>query len=211
MARSPNSMGQSVSTSVSGVRELAAEAGKAGALAAAEVAGIAERKLSEGVDEVTSTTRRARKKFAKHTRNTRREIRDNSAAVREETLTRIAGLHEPGRRARNAVVLAAKSSREPGRRGQRRRAAAKANLSEALAEAKSVARGEGLPRSRPRWPWIVAFGAAAVGTAYLLRMKKKPLALELQEEPDAIKTADAPPTSSVPLENGHMTGTKPNN
>ncbi|WP_143267092.1 hypothetical protein [Amycolatopsis thailandensis] len=194
-----------MSSSVAGVRALAAEAGKVGVETAAEVAGIAERKLSEGVDEVADTTRRARRRFARHTRNTRREVRDNSAAVREETLTRMAGMHEPGRRAKNAVLLAAKSAREPGRRGKRRRAAAKASLGEALAEVKSAARGQGLPRSRPRWPWIVAFAAAALGTAYLLRVRKKPLTLELQDEPDAIKATDAPPTSSTPDENGSTT------
>ncbi|MFK0251470.1 hypothetical protein ACIQUM_42790 [Amycolatopsis azurea] len=215
MTRSPNSMGQAVSTSVAGVRELAAEVGKAGAEAAVEVAGIAERKFSEGADEVTKTTRRARQKLARHTRDTRREIRDSSAAVREETLTRMAGLREPGRRATEAAVLAAKSTREPGRRGRRQRAAAKANLSEALAEAKIAATGRSLPRSRPRWPWLVALGAIAVGAAYVLRMKKNTPALELQEEPDTTRATGAHPTSPEPVERGHAaseaTGAKPKN
>ncbi len=202
MAQSPNSMGQSMSTGVTGVRELAVEAGKAGAETVAEVADIAERKFSEGADEVSKTTRRARQKFVKHTRKTRKEIRENSAAVRDETLTRMAGLREPGRRATKAAVLAAKSTREPGRRGKKRRAAAKANLGEAFAEAKSVARGEGLPKSRPRWPWIVVVAAVAMGAAYILRMKKKPPALELHDEPDTTKTTEKPPTASESVENG---------
>ncbi len=205
MAQSPNSMGRSMSTSVTGVRELAVEAGKAGAETVAEVADIAERKFSEGADEVSKTTRRARQEFARQTRKTRREIRENSAAVRDETLTRVAGLREPGRRATKAAVLAAKSTREPGRRGKKRRATAKANLGEAFAEAKSVARGEGLPRSRPRWPWIVALGVMAAGAAYVLRMKKKPSTLELQDEPDTTKTTESAPTAPESVENGRTT------
>ncbi|MBB5850034.1 hypothetical protein ACFQ05_22790 [Amycolatopsis umgeniensis] len=202
MTQSPNSMGQSVSTSVTGVRELAAEAGKAGAEAVADVASIAERKFSEAADEVTKTTRRARRDFVRQTRKTRKEIRENSSAVRDETLTRMAGLREPGRRATKAAVLAAKSTREPGRRGKRRRAAAKANLGEALAEAKSVARGEGLPRSRPRWPWIVVLGVVAAGATYILRTKKKPSTVEFHDEPHTIKTAEDTPASSEAVENG---------
>ncbi len=204
MTQSPNSMGRSMSTSVTGVGGLAVEAGKVGAEAAAEVANIAERKFSEVADEVAETTRRARQKFARDTRNTRREIRENSAAVREETLTRMAGLREPGRRATEAAVLAAKASREPGRRGKRRRAAAKADLGKALTEVKSAARGEGLSRSRRRWPAIVAFGVLAAGAAYLLRMRKPP-PLELQDEPDTPRATDTPPTLSEPVENGRAT------
>jgi hypothetical protein len=172
MTRAADSVSESVKSGALGLRTLAIEAGKAGAEATAQAIEIAERKLSEGVDEFAKTNSRTRKNFVKNTKLPRKELRKNSAAAREEALARAAELRKPGRKAKQAAILAAKSAGNSRRRGKKNFKAAKKDFRAALIEAKGAVKGE---RARHRrWPWLLGIAFVAAGTAYILRYTQKP-------------------------------------
>ncbi|MEA5367283.1 hypothetical protein VA596_47685 [Amycolatopsis sp., V23-08] len=189
-------VGQRVKTAAAGVRELAVEAARVGADAAARAVEITDRKVAEGADELAAVGRKATKDWDKGTRASRRELRVNSVAARDEVLARAAKMRDPGRKAAEAVAAVVSSTGDSSRKRRKTVATAKKDLTAALAEAKSAAKGE---RDRkPRWPWLVAVAVVGAGVAVILRAKRtNPLV-----EQDKFEGA-TPKEEAVARVNGH--------
>jgi hypothetical protein len=191
MSQGDAPVGRSVKTAAAGVRDLAAEAARVGAAAAARAVEITDRKLTEGADELAKVGRAASKDLDKSTRSSRRDVRANSVAARDEVLSRAVKLRDPGRKAALAVAAVAGSAGESGRKRRKAVAAAKRDLAVALEEAKSAARGE---RSRrARWPWLLVFGAVAAAVVAVVQVKRSnPLV-----EEDSVPTPATPPAGNA--------------
>src|SRR4051812_27183749 len=153
-------VGRSVKTAAAGVRDLAAEAARVGAAAAARAVEITDRKLTEGADELAKVGRSATKDFDKSTRSSRRDVRKHSVAARDEVLSRAVKLRDPGRKAALAIATVAGSANESNRKRRKAVATAKRDLAVALNEAKSVARGDRSRRGRRAGGVAPAPGAA---------------------------------------------------
>lgn len=194
-------VGRSVKTAAAGVRDLAAEAARVGAAAAARAVEITDRKLTEGADELAKVGRSASKDFDKSTRSSRRDVRKHSVAARDEVLSRAVKLRDPGRKAAQAIATVAGSANDSNRKRRKAVATAKRDLAVALEEAKSVARGERTRRAR--WPWVVAFGAVAAAIVAVVQVKRSnPLVEEEKAPADKVVTpADqaVPPTPAKPV------------
>lgn len=191
MSQGDAPVGRSVKTAAAGVKDLAAEAARVGAAAAARAVEITDRKLSEGADELAKVGRSATKDFDKSTRSSRRDVRKHSVAARDEVLNRAVKLRDPGRKAAQALATVAGSANESNRKRRKAVATAKRDLAVALQEAKSVARGE---RGRKaRWPWLVALGALAAAIVAVTQVKRSnPLAEEKQAPTPPAPPAPAP-------------------
>ncbi|MDQ7803076.1 hypothetical protein Q5425_05005 [Amycolatopsis sp. A133] len=188
MSQGDAPVGRSVKTAAAGVRDLAAEAARVGAAAAARAVEITDRKLAEGKDELAKVGRAATKELDKSTRSSRRDVLANSGAARDEVMARAAKMRDPGRKAAQAVATVVSSKGESGRRRRKAVATAKRDLAVALQEAKSVARGERTKRAR--WPWLLALGAVAAAIVAVVQVRRpNPLAEEA-----AAKPADKPAT-----------------
>ncbi|WP_086846384.1 hypothetical protein [Amycolatopsis kentuckyensis] len=175
MSQGDAPVGRSVKTAAAGVRDLAAEAARVGAAAAARAVEITDRKLAEGKDELAKVGRAATKDLDKSTRSSRRDVLSNSSAARDEVLARASKMRDPGRKAAQAVATVVSSAGESGRKRRKAVATAKRDLAVALQEAKSVARGERTKRAR--WPWLVAMGAVAAAIVAVVQMRRpNPLA-----------------------------------
>lgn len=175
MSQGDAPVGRSVKTAAAGVRDLAAEAARVGAAAAARAVEITDRKLAEGKDELAKVGRAATKDLDKSTRSSRRDVLANSTAARDEVLARAAKMRDPGRKAAQAVAAVVSSAGESGRARRKVVTAAKRDLAVALQEAKSVARGERTKRAR--WPWLVALGAVAAAIVAVVKVRRpNPLA-----------------------------------
>lgn len=202
MSQGDAPVGRSVKTAAAGVKDLAAEAARVGAAAAARAVEITDRKLSEGADELAKVGRSATKDFDKSTRSSRRDVRKHSVAARDEVLNRAVKLRDPGRKAAQALATVAGSANESNRKRRKAVATAKRDLAVALQEAKSVARGE---RGRKaRWPWLVALGALAAAIVAVTQVKRSnPLAEEKQAPappaPPAPPAAPAPTSAAAPV------------
>jgi hypothetical protein len=205
MTRAADSVSESVKTSALGLRTLAIEAGKAGAEATAQAIQIAERKFSEGVDEFAKTSSRTRKNFAKKTKLPRKELRESSATARGEALARAAELRKPGRKAKQAAILAAKSAGDSRRRGKKNFKAAKKDFRAALIEAKGAVKGE--RTKRRRWPWLLGLGVVAAGAACILRSTHKPPA----EAPPAPVSPGKPVAAAPETAPAEHNGREPSN
>lgn len=191
MSQGDAPVGRSVKTAAAGVRDLAAEAARVGAAAAARAVEITDRKLAEGAGELAKVGRSATKDLDKSTRSARRDVLANSTAARDEVLARAGKMRDPGRKAAQAVAAVVGSAGESGRRRRKTVAAAKRDLAVALQEAKSVARGERTRRAR--WPWLVALGAVAAAIAAVVQVRRSnPLA----ENETAAGTEEKPATQS---------------
>ncbi|MGW5723570.1 hypothetical protein ACWEVP_45895 [Amycolatopsis sp. NPDC003865] len=185
-------VGRSVKTAAAGVRDLAAEAARVGAAAAARAVEITDRKLSEGADELAKVGRTATKDFDKSTRSSRRDVRKHSVAARDEVLSRAVKLRDPGRKAAQALATVAGSANESNRKRRKAVATAKRDLAVALQEAKSVARGE--RGRRARWPWFLALGALAAAIVAVTQVKRSnPLAEETPAPAPAAPVGEQPP------------------
>ncbi|KDN22955.1 hypothetical protein [Amycolatopsis rifamycinica] len=194
MSQGDAPVGRSVKTAAAGVRDLAAEAARVGAAAAARAVEITDRKLAEGKDELAKVGRAATKDLDKSTRSSRRDVLTNSGAARDEVLARAAKLRDPGRKAAQAVATVVSSAGESGRRRRKTVATAKRDLAVALQEAKSVARGERTKRAR--WPWLVAMGAVAAAIVAVVQIRRpNPLAEAEQNAP--AKPADKPTATTA--------------
>ncbi|SEF38221.1 hypothetical protein SAMN05421837_11955 [Amycolatopsis pretoriensis] len=190
MSQGDAPVGRSVKTAAAGVRDLAAEAARVGAAAAARAVEITDRKLTEGADELAKVGRSATKDFDKSTRTSRRDVRKHSVAARDEVLNRAVKLRDPGRKAAQALATVAGSANESNRKRRKAVATAKRDLAVALQEAKTVARGERTRRAR--WPWLVALGAVAAAIVAVTKVKRSnPLAEE--------KPAPAPTPAPAPV------------
>ncbi|MEV4053516.1 hypothetical protein AB0J55_20180 [Amycolatopsis sp. NPDC049688] len=175
MSQGDAPVGRSVKTAAAGVRDLAAEAARVGAAAAARAVEITDRKLAESKDELAKVGRAATKDLDKSTRSSRRDVLAHSGAARDEVLARAAKLRDPGRKAAQAVATVMSSAGESGRRRRKTVATAKRDLAVALQEAKSVARGERTKRTR--WPWLLALGALAAAVVAVAKVRRpNPLA-----------------------------------
>ncbi|GLY43077.1 hypothetical protein Amsp01_091000 [Amycolatopsis sp. NBRC 101858] len=196
-------VGRSVKTAAAGVRDLAAEAARVGAAAAARAVEITDRKLTEGADELAKVGRSASKDFDKSTRSSRRDVRKHSVAARDEVLSRAVKLRDPGRKAAQAIATVAGSANDSNRKRRKAVATAKRDLAVALEEAKSVARGERTRRAR--WPWVLAFGAVAAAIVAVVQVKRSNPLVEEDKAPvpaDKVVTpADqaVPPTPAKPV------------
>lgn len=207
MSQGDAPVGRSVKTAAAGVRDLAAEAARVGAAAAARAAEITDRKLAEGRDELAKVGRAATKEFDRSTRSSRRDVLANSTAARDEVMARAAKMREPGRKAAQAVATVVGSAGESGRKRRKAVATAKRDLAVALEEAKSVARGERTRRSR--WPWLLALGAVAAAIVAVVQMRRaNPLAEEEnsaeEEKPATQSEANA---AALPAEKPNATAT----
>ncbi|WP_410573859.1 hypothetical protein [Amycolatopsis sp. cmx-4-61] len=196
MSQGDAPVGRSVKTAAAGVRDLAAEAARVGAAAAARAVEITDRKLAEGKDELAKVGRAATKDLDKSTRSSRRDVVSHSGAARDEVLARAAKLRDPGRKAAQAVATVVSSAGESGRKRRKTVATAKRDLAVALQEAKSVARGERTKRSR--WPWLVAFGAVAAAIVAVVKIRR-PNPLAEAEKNASVDTENKPaPTPATP-------------
>lgn len=192
MSQGDAPVGRSVKTAAAGVRDLAAEAARVGAAAAARAVEITDRKLSEGADELAKVGRSATKDFDKSTRSSRRDVRKHSVAARDEVLNRAVKLRDPGRKAAQALATVAGSANESNRKRRKAVATAKRDLAVALQEAKSVARGE--RGRRARWPWLLALGALAAAVVAVTKVKRSnPL---VEEKPTPVPSASTAPASA---------------
>ncbi|MEU8635313.1 hypothetical protein AB0C38_24385 [Amycolatopsis sp. NPDC048633] len=203
MSQGDAPVGRSVKTAAAGVRDLAAEAARVGAAAAARAVEITDRKLTEGADELAKVGRSASKDFDKSTRSSRRDVRKHSVAARDEVLARAGKMRDPGRKAAQAIATVAGSANDSNRKRRKAVATAKRDLAVALEEAKSVARGE---RSRrARWPWLLVLGAVAAGVVAVVQAKRSNPLVEEEKAPvpaDKVVTpADqaVPPTPAKPV------------
>lgn len=198
MSQGDAPVGRSVKTAAAGVKDLAAEAARVGAAAAARAVEITDRKLSEGADELAKVGRSATKDFDKSTRSSRRDVRKHSVAARDEVLNRAVKLRDPGRKAAQALATVAGSANESNRKRRKAVATAKRDLAVALQEAKSVARGE---RGRKaRWPWLLALGALAAAIVAVTQVKRSnPLAEEKQAPTPPAPPAPAPTSAAAPV------------
>ncbi|MEV6827032.1 hypothetical protein [Amycolatopsis sp. NPDC051102] len=193
MSQGDAPVGRSVKTAAAGVRDLAAEAARVGAAAAARAVEITDRKLAEGKDELAKVGRAATKDLDKSTRSSRRDVLAHSGAARDEVLARAAKMRDPGRKAAQAVATVVGSAGESGRRRRKTVAAAKRDLAVALQEAKSVARGERTKRTR--WPWLLALGALAAAVVAVAKVRRpNPLA----EHDTTPKPATQPTENAAP-------------
>ncbi|QKV79900.1 hypothetical protein [Amycolatopsis sp. Hca4] len=196
MSQGDAPVGRSVKTAAAGVRDLAAEAARVGAAAAARAVEITDRKLAEGKDELAKVGRAASKDFDKSTRSSRRDVLTHSGAARDEVLARAAKLRDPGRKAAQAVATVVGSAGESGRSRRKAVATAKRDLAVALQEAKSVARGE--RSKRARWPWFLALGALAAAIVTVTKIRRpNPLAEDASAQPEE-KPAAKPTPASAP-------------
>ncbi|WP_103337853.1 hypothetical protein [Amycolatopsis sp. CA-126428] len=206
MSQGDAPVGRSVKTAAAGVRDLAAEAARVGAAAAARAVEITDRKLAEGKDELTKVGRAATKDLDKSTRSSRRDVLANSGAARDEVLARAVKLRDPGRKAAQAVATVVSSAGESGRKRRKAVATAKRDLAVALQEAKSVARGERTKRAR--WPWLLALGAVAAAVVAVVKVRRpNPLAENAPAQP-----ADKPatqPTATTADKPAGTTATQP--
>ncbi|SFW78179.1 hypothetical protein [Amycolatopsis australiensis] len=194
MSQGDAPVGRSVKTAAAGVRDLAAEAARVGAAAAARAVEITDRKLSEGAEELAKVGRSATKDFDKSTRSSRRDVLKHSVAARDEVLARAVKMRDPGRKAAQAIATVAGSAGESNRKRRKAVAAAKRDLAVALEEAKNVARGERTRRSR--WPWLLAFAAAAAAIAAVVQVKRSnPLAEEKPADKPGPVPAPEPPVA----------------
>ncbi|MEV5717615.1 hypothetical protein AB0L41_27295 [Amycolatopsis mediterranei] len=214
MSQGDAPVGRSVKTAAAGVRDLAAEAARVGAAAAARAVEITDRKLAEGKDELAKVGRAATKDLDKSTRSSRRDVLTNSGVARDEVLARAAKLRDPGRKAAQAVATVVSSAGESGRKRRKAVATAKRDLAVALQEAKSVARGERTKRAR--WPWLVALGAVAAAIVAVVQIRRpNPLAentaaqqgekpagtpATATPQPAAATTADKPQDAAKPTQ-----------
>ena len=190
-------VGRSVKTAAAGVRDLAAEAARVGAAAAARAVEITDRKLTEGADELAKVGRSASKDFDKSTRSSRRDVRKHSVAARDEVLSRAVKLRDPGRKAAQAIATVAGSANDSNRKRRKAVATAKRDLAVALEEAKSVARGERTRRAR--WPWVLAFGAVAAAIVAVVQVKRSnPLVEEEEKAPVPVDKVVTPADQAVP-------------
>src|SRR2546421_9252102 len=188
MSQGDAPVGRSVKTAAAGVRDLAAEAARVGAAAAARAVEITDRKLSEGAEELAKVGRSATKDLDKSTRSPRRDVLKHSVAARDEVLARAGKLRDPGRKAAQAIATVASSAGESNRKRRKAVAAARRDLAAALEEAKSVARGERTRRAR--WPWLVALGAVAAAIVAVVQAKRSnPL---VEEHPEAGEKPETP-------------------
>ncbi|MFC5095957.1 hypothetical protein [Amycolatopsis plumensis] len=192
MSQGDAPVGRSVKTAAAGVRDLAAEAARVGAAAAARAVEITDRKLAEGKDELTKVGRAATKDLDKSTRSSRRDVLTHSGAARDEVLARATKLRDPGRKAAQAVATVVSSAGESGRKRRKAVATAKRDLAVALQEAKSVARGERTKRSR--WPWLVAMGAVAAAIVAVVQIRR-PNPLAEAEKSASANATDKPATT----------------
>lgn len=203
MSQGDAPVGRSVKTAAAGVRDLAAEAARVGAAAAARAVEITDRKLTESKDELAKVGRAATKDLDKSTRSSRRDVLTHSGAARDEVLARAAKLRDPGRKAAQAVATVVGSAGESGRRRRKTVAAAKRDLAVALEEAKSVARGERTKRAR--WPWLLAAGALAAAIVAVAKVRRpNPLA-----EPEATPKPATPPTEHAAAAPAEKPAVKP--
>jgi hypothetical protein len=186
-----------VKTAAAGVRDLAAEAARVGAAAAARAVEITDRKLTEGADELAKVGRSATKDFDKSTRSSRRDVLKHSVAARDEVVARAVKMRDPGRKAAQAIATVAGSTGESNRKRRKAVATAKRDLAVALEEAKSVARGD---RSRrARWPWLLALGAVAAGVVAVVQAKRSnPLAANEEKAPVPADKVVTPADQAVP-------------
>ncbi|MFJ7217619.1 hypothetical protein [Amycolatopsis sp. NPDC098790] len=199
MSQGDAPVGRSVKTAAAGVRDLAAEAARVGAAAAARAVEITDRKLSESADELAKVGRSATKDFDKSTRSSRRDVRKHSVAARDEVLNRAVKLRDPGRKAAQALATVAGSANESNRKRRKAVATAKRDLAVALQEAKSVARGE--RGRRARWPWLVALGALAAAVVAVTKVKRSNPLAEEKPAPAPAPAAPAPaPAAPVPAD-----------
>ncbi|WP_206795723.1 hypothetical protein [Amycolatopsis sp. MtRt-6] len=194
MSQGDAPVGRSVKTAAAGVRDLAAEAARVGAAAAARAVEITDRKLAEGKDELAKVGRAATKDLDKSTRSSRRDVLTHSGAARDEVLARAAKMRDPGRKAAQAVATVVSSAGESGRKRRKAVATAKRDLAVALQEAKSVARGERTRRAR--WPWLVALGAVAAAIAAVVQVRR-PNPLAEAEKNASGQAADKPATQAT--------------
>ncbi len=194
MSQGDAPVGRSVKTAAAGVRDLAAEAARVGAAAAARAVEITDRKLAEGKDELAKVGRAATKDLDKSTRSSRRDVLTHSGAARDEVLARATKLRDPGRKAAQAVATVVSSAGESGRKRRKAVATAKRDLAVALQEAKSVARGERTKRSR--WPWLVALGAVAAAIVAVVQIRR-PNPLAEAEKSASAGATDKPSTDKV--------------
>ncbi|EOD68985.1 hypothetical protein [Amycolatopsis vancoresmycina] len=194
MSQGDAPVGRSVKTAAAGVRDLAAEAARVGAAAAARAVEITDRKLTESKDELAKVGRAATKDLDKSTRSSRRDVLAHSGAARDEVLARAAKLRDPGRKAAQAVATVMSSAGESGRRRRKTVATAKRDLAVALQEAKSVARGERTKRTR--WPWLLALGALAAAVVAVAKVRRSNPLAENEVTP---KPATQPAETAAPL------------
>ncbi|WP_410606752.1 hypothetical protein [Amycolatopsis sp. lyj-109] len=205
MSQGDAPVGRSVKTAAAGVRDLAAEAARVGAAAAARAVEITDRKLAEGKDELAKVGRAATKDLDKSTRSSRRDVLANSGAARDEVLARAAKMRDPGRKAALAVATVMSSTGESGRKRRKAVATAKRDLAVALQEAKSVARGERTKRSR--WPWLIALGAVAAAIVAVVQVRRpNPLA---EVEKNASAQPGEKPTTQPTTQPAATTAEKP--
>ncbi|MEU0530267.1 hypothetical protein [Amycolatopsis tolypomycina] len=196
MSQGDAPVGRSVKTAAAGVRDLAAEAARVGAAAAARAVEITDRKLAESKDELAKVGRAATKDLDKSTRSSRRDVLTHSGAARDEVLARAAKMRDPGRKAAQAVATVVSSAGESRRKRRKAVATAKRDLAVALQEAKSVARGERTKRAR--WPWLLALGAVAAAIVAVVQVRRpNPLAeaeknASGQGDESAVKPATQP-------------------
>lgn len=217
MSQGDAPVGRSVKTAAAGVRDLAAEAARVGAAAAARAVEITDRKLTEGADELAKVGRSASKDFDKSTRSSRRKLRKHSVAARDEVVSRAVKLRDPGRKAAQAIATVAGSAGESNRKRRKAVATAKRDLAVALEEAKSVARGE--RGRRARWPWLLALAGVAAAVAAVLQVRRsnplveadqaeKPVtepaetAKPVAEKPAAEPAANPAPPKAKPADSG---------
>ncbi|ADJ44901.1 hypothetical protein AMES_3076 [Amycolatopsis mediterranei S699] len=196
MSQGDAPVGRSVKTAAAGVRDLAAEAARVGAAAAARAVEITDRKLAEGKDELAKVGRAATKDLDKSTRSSRRDVLTNSGVARDEVLARAAKLRDPGRKAAQAVATVVSSAGESGRKRRKAVATAKRDLAVALQEAKSVARGERTKRAR--WPWLVAMGAVAAAIVAVVQIRRPNPLAENTPAQQGEKPAGTPATAPTP-------------
>ncbi|MGV9360698.1 hypothetical protein [Amycolatopsis sp. NPDC003731] len=194
MSQGDAPVGRSVKTAAAGVRDLAAEAARVGAAAAARAVEITDRKLAEGKDELAKVGRAATKDLDKSTRSSRRDVLANSGAARDEVMARAAKLRDPGRKAAQAVATVVSSAGESGRKRRKAVATAKRDLAVALQEAKSVARGE--RSKRARWPWLVALGAVAAAIVAVVQIRRPNPLAEAEKNASEGSSADKATQSS---------------
>jgi hypothetical protein len=197
MTRSADSVTESVKSGALGLRALAVETGKAGAELTAHAVEIAERKLAEGTDEFSKKSRRTRKNFAKNTKTPLKELQKSSVATRDETVARAAELRAPGRKAKQAAILAAKSVGGSKRNGKKNFKAAKRDFRAAVAESKSAVKGERLQRRR--WPWLIAIVAAAGAAVYARRSRQAPQVEALPPETPPATPVTKPVAADKPV------------
>lgn len=194
MSQGDAPVGRSVKTAAAGVRDLAAEAARVGAAAAARAVEITDRKLAESKDELAKVGRAATKDLDKSTRSSRRDVLAHSGAARDEVLARAAKMRDPGRKAAQAVATVMSSAGESGRRRRKTVATAKRDLAVALQEAKSVARGERTKTTR--WPWLLAAAALAGAIVAVAKVRRSnPLA-----EQEVTPTPAENPAAAAPAE-----------